>query len=195
MRQWTDLEKFIIQRWQDAVEFRHAIEATEERLADNLKKVGDRVAEWLKPKGFELSVDEDYAEFSAYRPSFVHERGEPVVSMCVGGLYPKGYRQVDSDESYLAVYTKKLSALGLRGADRAQFSEDLRRRLGNLLDGWKNEPDDREYPVFEYLLVPPEERTLMVTDDDKLHDFAIGQFDRLLPLADKIDECLKTIKR
>ena len=48
---------------------------------------------------------------------------------------------------------------------------------------------------FGYLLVAPEERTLMVTDADKLHDFAIAQFDGLLPLADGIDECLKTIKR
>lgn len=82
----------------------------------------------------------------------------------------------------------------MKGAAREEFSENLRRRLGDLLDGWDNEPDDREYPVFQYVSVPPEQRTLMVTDTDRLHDFAVSQLARLLPFADGIDECLKAIK-
>jgi hypothetical protein len=194
MTPWTDLDRFIIQRWHDVVEFRNAVDATEERLAEELTIAAERVAEWLKPKEFKLSVDEPYAEFAAYRPSWVHEGQDAVVWLCVGGLYPKGYRKVDG-EPYLAVYTRDLKALGLSGAAREQFSEDLRRRWGSLLDGWKNDPDDRAYPVFEYLVVAPEEHALMVMDAERLCGFAIAQFDRLLPLADGIDECLKTIKR
>lgn len=196
MTQWTDLETFIIKRWNDAAEFRDAIEATEDKLEDNLKRIGDRIAEWLRPKGFELWVEQSAAEFGAYRPSWVRDEEQgAVVSLSVGSLYPNGYRKVDSDHPYLGVYTRELKTLGLKGAAREEFSENLRRRWGSLLDGWKNEPDDREYPALEYVVIPPEHRALMITDADTLHDFVVSQFSRLLPLADGIDECLNAIKR
>lgn len=106
MTQWSDLERLIIQRWQDAAEFRDAVEATEEKLEGNLRRVGDRVAEWLKPGGFELWVEGDAAEFNAYRSSWVYkEEGGPVVVLSVGSLYPNGYRKVHSDDPYLGIYT------------------------------------------------------------------------------------------
>ena len=135
------------------------------------------------------------AEFDAYRPSWVRDEEQgAVVYLSVGDLYPNGYRNVDSDRPYLGVYTRELRTLGLKGPAREEFSKSLRSRWGNLLDEWKNEPEDRQYPALEYVVVPPEERTLLMMDADKLYAFAVSTFSRLLRLADGIDECLKTIK-
>lgn len=195
MTQWTDIETFIIKRWPDAVDFRDIVEATEDKLEDTFRKIGTRVAGWLTAKGFDLWVDTGAAEFSAYHPSWVQDEDQgALVYLSVGGLYPPGYRKADSDNPYVGVYTKDLKTLGLKGPAREAFGEDLRSRWGNLLDGWKNEPDDREYPLLEYVVVPSEQRVLLMTDPDTLHEFAISQFSRLLPFSDGIDKCLSALK-
>ena len=154
MTPWTDLEAFIIHRWNDASEFRDAVEATEDKLEDTFKRVGDRLAGVAEAQGIQLWVEHGAAEFDAYRPSWVRDKEHgAVVYLSVGDLYPNGYRNVDSDRPYLGVYTRELRTLGLKGPAREEFSKSLRSRWGNLLDEWKNEPEDRQYPALEYVVV------------------------------------------
>jgi hypothetical protein len=70
--------------------------------------------------------------------------------------------------------------------------DQLKGRLGADFDGWDQDTDE-EWLLNRYLEIDGNTMRRALLSRDALVDFVTGQFQRLIPLADTVDESLKSV--
>jgi hypothetical protein len=109
-----------------------------------------------------------------------------------GGLTAKCIFEIDGTKPYASVYIPRLRSLGLDRAGWERLRDQLKGRLGADFDGWDQDTDE-EWLLNRYLEIDGNTMRRALLSRDALVDFVTGQFQRLIPLADTVDESLKSV--
>src|SRR5436853_7794355 len=118
---YTDMDHLVLQRWADVVGLIEAHRDTQDRIEQIIDVVGERVARWARPLGFETRVDAKAAQFHAWRPHWSERRKDPKVELVLGGFCPLGFRKVDAPNPYLWVFTHGLENYRMKEPERIAF--------------------------------------------------------------------------
>jgi hypothetical protein len=183
------MDQLIIGRWSDVVGLIEAQRETQDRIEEMIDIVGDRLARWAQPLGFEVETFAKDAEFQAWRPGWVDRRKGSRVQLALGGFCPIGYRKTDVAHPYLWVYTDSLADFKQKDADRIAFARSLRAALGEEARAWEADGvDDANEPLGRYLNdVSDADRARLVATPDALFEFATTRFPMVFGLADLIE--------
>ena len=194
---FTDMDQLIIERWPDVVGLIDAHRETQDRIQEMIEVVGERVARWARPLGFEVETFAKDAEFQAWRPSWADRRKGARVQLALGGFCPIGYRKTDVKHPYVWVYTDDLESFKVKEAERIQFSQGLRTALGEDAKAWEAEgTDDASEPLGRYLTEISEgDRARNIATPDALFGFVTAQFPTVFALADVIEAELAKLGR
>jgi hypothetical protein len=186
---YSDMDQLILQRWPDVMGLIDAHRGVQERIEEMLDIVGERIARWAHPLGFETSVEARDAEFHAWRPGWSDRRKGPKVTLALGGVCPAGFRKVEAPHPYQWVYIRNLADFRVKDAERAAFSQALRASLGELARRWEAEDvDDLEGPLGHYLTgIGNMERAQLVSKQDSLFTFATENLQPLFQIADVVE--------
>jgi hypothetical protein len=191
------MDQLILQRWSDVVGLIEAHKETQEKVEEMITVTGERMQRWARPLGYELSIVAKDAEIQASRFSWIDKRRGSKVSLAVGGFCPLGYRKTEQKHPYLWVYTEDLANFRLKEPDRIAFAQSLRAALGDEAKHWDADGvDDATGPLGRYLVdVSDSDRTTMISNPDRLFEFATNSFQPLFAIADVIDaELAKVVK-
>src|SRR5882672_11401259 len=139
---YSDMDQLILERWSDVVGLIEAHREAQDRVEEMLEVVGERVARWARPLGFETTVDAKLAQFSAWRPHWSEKRKDPKVLLVLGGFCPFGFRKVDVSHPFQWIFTEGLSNYRLKDADRIAFAQALRAGLGAEAQSWESDDVD-----------------------------------------------------
>jgi hypothetical protein len=191
------MDRLIIERWADVTGLIEAHAETQNRIEEMVEIVGERLARWARPQGYEIETQAKWAEFKAARSSWIDRRRGPKVQLAVGGFCPSGYKKMDSDHPYLWVYTDTLANFKLKEADRTAFAHGLRIALGAEAQAWEaTGVDDTEGPLGRHLSSTTDAaRAVLVSSEDTLFEFATTQFPTLFGLGNIIDTELAKLSR
>lgn len=194
---YSDMDRLIIERWQDVISLMRAHREAEGRIEEMIEVVGDRLGRWARPQGYEVETVAKDAEFRFARSSWVDKRKGARIDLVVAGFCPKGYRKADSAHPYLSVYIGNLSAFKIKDADRQAFSQAIRESLGAEARAWEaHDVDDTEHPLGRYLTsVGDVDRAQLIASEDALFDFVTEHAPTLFALSDVIDVQLSKVAR
>jgi hypothetical protein len=194
---FTDMDQLIIERWPDVVGLIEAHRETQDRIQEMIDVVGERVARWAKPLGFEVETFAKDSEFRAWRPSWADRRKGARVQLALGGFCPGGYRKQDAKHPYLWVYIEGLESFKVKEAERVRFSESLRTALGTDAKDWEAEGvDDASEPLGRYLTtISDADRVRHIATPDALFAFVTTHYPTVFALADSIDAELAKLGR
>ena len=67
---YSDMDQLILQRWPDVMGLIDAHRGVQERIEEMLDIVGERIARWARPLGYETRVEARDAVFHAWRPAW-----------------------------------------------------------------------------------------------------------------------------
>jgi len=191
------MDQLVLQRWTDVVGLLEAHRGVQDRIEEMIEVVGERVARWARPLGFETSVETRDAEFRAWRPGWSEKRRDPKVVLALGGFCPLGFRKTDAKHPYQWVYIEGLSNYRMKEPERIAFAGTLRSALGDQAKSWEADGvDDTECPLGRYVTgISNIERAQLVSSPEALFAFVVEQYPRLFALADVIDAELKKLDR
>jgi hypothetical protein len=194
---YSDMDQLILQRWTDVVGLIDAHRNTQNRIEEMIEVVGERLARWARPMGFETNVDAREAEFYAWRPSWSEKRKDPKVVLVLGGFCPMGFRKTDVAHPFQWVFIDGLSNYRMKEAERAMFARSLRIALGDEAKSWEaDDVDDEDQPLGRYLTkISDKDRSSIISSPDALFAFANEHFPALFQLADTIEAELNKIGR
>ena len=186
---YSDMDQLILQRWPDVMGLIDAHRGVQDRIEEMLDIVGERIARWARPLGYETSVEARDAEFHAWRPAWSDRRKGPKVTLALGGVCPAGFRKVEEPHPYQWVYIRNLADFRVKDAERAAFSHALRASLGEQARRWEAEDvDDTESPLGHYLTgIGNAERAQLVSNQDSLFSFVTEHFQPLFQIADVVE--------
>jgi hypothetical protein len=189
---WTDLDRLILDRWGDVIEFRQALQSVELKIAASVAEVGRRVEVWAKDQGYQSNSDVNDAGVYIYRPEWVVDENA-LVWFVVGSIAPRGFRKVTDHFPFIGVY---LLLPGVNGPAREQFAYDLQAEWGPLWASFRHDPEEpQRYALLEYLQqVDAKARETAILDPEALFTLVRQQFERLLPLTAGIDARLKAVQ-
>lgn len=146
MATYSELEQLMLDRWSDVQALTEAFESLHDIMGRHLEKAAETLRPWLRQNGYELEVDKKYADLKAFRAGWTGQDGEPFVHLVFGGIYPAGYRRVESKSPYEWVY-----AQGISDARRPEFGVELRAAMGNTADEWQDPDVNDDQPTGRYL--------------------------------------------
>ena len=191
------MDRLILQRWPDVMGLIEAHRGVQERIEEMIGVVGERVARWAKPKGFEVETYPRDAEFQAWRPGWADKRKGSKVQLAVGGFCPTGYRKTDEAYPYQFVYIEDLANFKVKEPERAAFSQALRAALGEQARSWDADGvDDTCWPLGRFQTsINDADRARIVSSPDALFEFVTAQYPALFELADVIDAELVKLGR
>lgn len=194
---YTDMDRLIIQRWTDVVGLIEAHREAQDRIEEMIDIVGERVARWARPLGFEIETCAKDGEFKAWRPGWADRKKGTRIQLVLGGICPLGYRKMDQKHPYLWVYIDGLESFRVKEPERAQFSRALRATLGEEGKGWEADGvDDESQPLGRFLTATSDaERAAVIASPDALFEFATTNFPTVFKLADTIDAELVKLGR
>jgi hypothetical protein len=190
---YTDVDRLILDRWEDTKGLIEAYEDLQERMRDVIEGVGERLAVWGTENGYTIDTDAKRPEFYAYKPEWQNRRrDDAVVYFLLSGFAPFGYRNVKDDHPWLWLQTANLQMLKKGEPERQQFARDLRTRLGEQATAWSHEDaDEADSPFGRYLTdVTDKDRLQLISDPDALYEFATKAFTEAFALSEAIDETL-----
>ncbi len=189
---YNDVDRLILDRWEDVVGLLRAYEELQERIGGVLEEVGVRLQKWAGEEGYRLDQDARVPEYWAWKASWEKRRGDILIYVTLGGFTPQGYRKTKEQHPYLWVNTSGLESLRLKEEERVEFGRELRRLLGDRAKEWEHEwTTDGEEPLGAYATeVTERDRVDFVANPDKLYNFATTSFRRLFTLSDVIDQTL-----
>jgi hypothetical protein len=191
------MDQLILQRWNDVVGLIDAHRDAQDRIEEMIEVVGERVARWARPLGFETSVDTKQAQFEAWRPHWAEKRKDPKVVLVLGGFCPFGFRKIDAAHPFQWVSTSGLSNYRMKDPERIAFAQSLRNAVGDDAKSWEADGiDDADEPLGRYLTtINDKDRARLIVNPDDLFAFANEHFQPLFRLADVIDAELAKIGR
>jgi hypothetical protein len=194
---FNDVERLILERWNEVVGLIDAHETLQDRLEEQIQIVADRVGRWARPQGFEVDSSPRFAEINAWRPAWADRRKDPRVFLTVGGFYPLGFRKVETSHPYVWVHTSNLEQYKLKEPQRIEFAHALRTALGERAREWEaHDVDDLKGPLGSYLVEYDETLCAkLLLDPDGLFEFCTKHFPTLFALADTIDAELQRLKK
>jgi hypothetical protein len=182
----TELDRLLLDRWQDMIGLQDGFEELQDRLARRLDGLVRALEPWAAAQGYSLDLDKKHAEVLLTKETWRDAVGSPRVSLTVGGLYPYGYRRVVSEHPYLWIYTPSLND----GAVEA-FKENLSVLLGPDLLGWTHDECDDDGPFGRYIETHTDvERAALASDDEALRSFVQTQATVLMALGPHIETAL-----
>jgi hypothetical protein len=186
---YSDMDQLVLQRWADVVGLIEAHRSAQDRIEEMIEVVGERVARWARPLGFETSVETKDAEFRAWRPHWSEKRKDPKVVLALGGFCPTGFRKMDARHPYQWVYIEGLSNYRMREPERTAFAQSLRIALGGEAKSWDaDDVDDADHPLGRYLTtIGDKDRAAIISNPDALLAFANEHLLPLFQLADTIE--------
>ena len=187
----TDLDRLLLSRWVDTVGIWDAIKELEDRLSDRLEGVVEELRPWLKTLGYDIfDVDRKYAGFYVTKPGWLNKKGDALIFISVGALYPVGFRKVAEEHPYFQV------RCDLPRADQDRFLVDLSTRLKKLPGGWINEDCDRRSPAGRSVRSHGDaERLNLAQDDSAMAAFIRSELEPLLALGAEIDGALAAVSK
>jgi hypothetical protein len=194
---YSDMDQLILQRWADVVGLIEAHRSTQDRIEEMIQTVGDRLARWARPMGFDTMVITRPAEFHAWRPNWSEKRKDPKALLVLGGFCPLGFRKTDAQYPYQWVNIEGLSKYRMKDAERTAFAQSLRIALGDQAKSWEADGiDDTNAPLGRHLTtVSDKDRAVVISNPDTLFEFANNHFPALFNLADTIENELNKIPR
>lgn len=194
---YTAMDQLLIERWTDVVGLIAAHREVQDRIEEMIGVVGERVARWAQPQGFDVETNAKDGEFYAWRPAWADRRKGARVQLALGGVCPLGYRKTDERYPYLWVYIDGLENYRVKDAERASFARALRSALHDEARNWEADGvNDEEQPLGRFLTnVSDVDRTKLIASPDALFDFVTGQYPAVFKLADTIEAELAKLGR
>lgn len=194
---YSDMDRLVIERWTDVVGLIEAHRSTQDRIEEMIDAVGERIARWARPLGYDTETSSKDAEFRAWRPEWADKRRGPRVTLAVGGFCPLGFRKIEEPYPYLWVKIDNLANFKMKDAERMAFSNALRAALGEQARSWEADGvDDTDFPLGRFLTaLSNSERARLIADADVLFAFATENFAPLFEIADVIDGELRKLGR
>lgn len=194
---YSDIDRLILERWIDVVGLIEAHRDVQGRIEELVETVGERVARWARPKGFEIRTEARKSEIYAWRRAWADKRKGERISLALGGFCPIGFRSIDHAYPYLWVYTDPLENFRVKEEERIAFSHTLRTALGDRAGDWEaHDVDDADAPLGRYLTqCDNAARARLVMDPDALFDFCTDHFPTLFELADIVEAELQRLGR
>lgn len=194
---YSEMDRLVLERWADVVGLIEAHRGAQDRIEEMMDVVGERVARWARPLGFETSVDTKEPEFLAWRPKWAEKRKDPKVVLALGGFCPLGFRKTDAKHPYQWVNIEGLSNYRMKEPERTAFALSLRTALGDDAKSWDADGiDDADQPLGRFLTtVNDKDRATVISSPDSLFAFVSDHFSPLFQLADTIEAELNKIGR
>lgn len=192
---YTDVDRLILDRWDEVSNLIEAREELQDRIADVIDAAGEKVRRWLQPIGYEIEVDAKRAQYRVHRTTWVYKRKGPAVYFALEDFCPIGYRRVESPYPTLWLITRHLENFRVKEEDRRKFASDLRNELGPIAAHWDDdECDDAETPVGRYLTeYDSRKRCELISSSEALYAFAVKELTRGFELSDAVDALLQKI--
>jgi hypothetical protein len=193
---YTDMDRLVLERWEDVVGLNEAYRATQERMEQAVDVAGERIARWAREQGFDGEMSAREGEFSAWRPGWYDKRkDEARVYLALGGFCPIGFRKIDENHPYLWVNTWPLDRFKVKAPERVKFAQALRTALGAEARSWQDENiDDADHPLGRYLRqYDNAARARLLMDPDSLVSFCQEHLPVVFKLADVIDPELQRL--
>ena len=190
---YTDVDRLILDRWQDTQGLLEAYEDLQNRIQDVIADIGAPFERWASSHGYKSEVDAKSAIFYMYRPEWENRRrDDALVFFSLEDCAPVGYRRVQEEHPCLWLYTENLQMVKLKEADRMRFASELRTKIGELAEAWRHDSaNESEYPLGKKLTdVNDLDRVRLVSDPAALLQFVTDSFQQAFPLADAIDRML-----
>lgn len=197
MMAYTDVDRLILERWNDTMGLFEAYEELEDRIGETIQEVGERVGAWLGERGYQSDTDAKEPAFSAWKDEWRHRRrDEPLVYISVGAFAPSGYRKVKDEHPFLWVYVQNLHLLKIKDSERDKFAKELRLRLGDAARDWAHEDaNDPDQPLGKYLTdISDQDRVRLVAEPDRLFEFATSGFEQLFSVSEAIGQTLEKFR-
>ena len=192
---YTDVDRMILDRWEEVSQLIEARGELEERIAAVVGAAGDRLERWLDPKGYDIEVDTKGAEFSVYRRTWQAKKKGAAVYFVLGGFCPRGYRRNDEPYPSLWLQTSSLENYRLKGADMRAFAAELRQELGPAFADWDHDHcDDLKWPLVQYMPKYDDRRRCeLVSSSEDLYAFAVEVLPRAFEISDAVDRCVTKV--
>ena len=189
---YSDVDRLVLERWDEVGELIDAREELEDRIAEVIETAGERVKRGLQASGYEVDVDPKAAHFDAYRTTWNDKRRGATVYFRLSGLCPRGYRRDEHPHPAMFLYTDTLENFRIKVDERRRLAATLRQALGDAAREWDDdECNDEEFPLGRYLTgIDNRARCELVSSPEKLATFAIGEFQKAFAIADVVDECV-----
>ncbi len=196
MSTYTDVDRLILERWNDVRDLFEAYEQTQDRIGEMLEEVGKKLERWLEGQGYRCDLEKPDAAFNAWKPSWEHRRDGEMIWLSVGAVAPLGYRKVEASHPYLWVFTHGLESLRFKDPDCVKFGRDLRASLGPEARKWEHrDVKDASEPLGRYLTEVSEmDRVRLVQNPEDLLEFTQKQFQELFTLSASIDAALEKVR-
>jgi hypothetical protein len=194
---YTDIDRLILERWEDTKGLLGAYEDLQERIREVLCDIGTRVERWASSQGYKSVADAKNASFSIYRHTWEHSRREEaLVYFALEDCAPIGYRRIKQPHPSLWLYTEDLAGMKMKEADRIRFAAEVRTRLGDLALGWHHEDaSEADYPLGKSLAdVSDADRVKFVSDPDELFTFVTNSLEQTFTLANAVDQALAAVR-
>jgi hypothetical protein len=170
-----------------------AHEELQDRVEELVDGVGERLNRWLEDRGYEVNTDSKAPSFWIGKPDWYYRRKDDwTVAFEIGGFAPFGFRKVKEDQPFAWLHTSNLEFLKMREPERVEFAKALRQELGEGAKAWAHKDiDDAESPLGRYFTdIKEADRVELISDPDKLFEFAIKTCEELFTLGDPIDRML-----
>src|SRR5688572_7024139 len=187
----TDVDTLLLDRWGDTVGLRDAIKELEDRLADRLEAVAERLRPWLMNQGYVLlDVEKRYATVNVGKASWMKDPEEALIYISIASLFPFGYRRVD--EEHPSVW---LLSDGLPKPEQEIFQAEVLKRLKNRPEEWINEDCDQDGPAGRYIRSHGDvERACLAQSQEALEKFIKAELEPMLLLGGDFDAALEAAR-
>jgi hypothetical protein len=196
--EYTDVDRLILERWQDVVALADAHEELQDRVEEVIEAVGERLERWLEERDYEIRTDTKSPSFWFGRTAWNNKRRDDwIVYFEIGGFAPLGFRKVRDEHPYAWFHTDNLAYLRMKEPERVEFAKALRQELGVTARDWANkEVDDADQPLGRYFTdIKEAERVELIADSDRLYDFAMKACEELFTLVEPIDRVLAKFRQ
>lgn len=189
---YTDIDRMILERWDEVNQLIEAREETKDRIAKVIEAATERLRRWLEPQGYELQSWPKDGEFHVWRRTWDVKKKGPAVKFILEGFCPPGYRRGAETFPCLWLATTALENYKLKEADRRAFAAGLRAELGASAADWDDDAcDDANGPLVQYLREFDRGRQVnLVSSADNLAQFTMEHLSKSLAISDVVDRCV-----
>ena len=191
---YTDVDRLILERWDDAKGLLEAFEELQDRMLDVIDDGGERLKRWAEQHDCIIDVQAKEPSFHFYKEAWMNRRkDDALVYFSLADFAPVGYRKVKHDNPYVWLWTENLQMIRMKEPERVEFARQLRANLGDRAAQWSHhETIDADSPLGRYLTeVSDNDRVRLVADPDRLFEFASKTIEDALTLSDAIDSSLE----
>ncbi|BCS31398.1 hypothetical protein TBR22_A05990 [Luteitalea sp. TBR-22] len=190
---YTDTDKLLLERWQEVNELIEAREELIDRIDDVVEVAGQLLARSLEPRGYAVEASPKDVAIYLHRSAWADRKKGTPVYFTLGGFAPLGYRKHSEAHPYLWLTTSDLEAFRQKVDQRIEFSRSLRKALGaDVARTWEHHHcNDADEPLGRVLTdYDDRARCELVSSPEKLHDFAMKEFDHAFQIADVVERQL-----